>query len=117
MKKHIATLFAATAFISAPLFVVATEPTKHADQHSAKPASTASQPEMIKGEVKKVDRDAKKITLKHGDIKSMDMPGMTMVFLVKDAKMLENVKAGDKVIFSVEQTKSGYAVTHIEPAK
>ncbi len=79
--------------------------------------SATAKPEMVAAEVKKVDMDAKKITLKHGEIKSLDMTPMTMVFQVKDVKLIENIKAGDKVKFSAEQTKSGYAVTSIEVAK
>ncbi|MFN7474038.1 MAG: copper-binding protein [Burkholderiales bacterium] len=83
----------------------------------AEEKSATAKPEMVAAEVKKVDMDAKKITLKHGEIKSLDMTPMTMVFQVKDVKLIENLKAGDKVKFSAEQTKSGYAVTSIEVAK
>jgi Cu(I)/Ag(I) efflux system periplasmic protein CusF len=68
-------------------------------------------------EVKKIDKDAKKITLKHEEIKSLDMPPMTMVFQVKDNAMVEGLKPGDKVKFRAEKTKSGYAVSTIEIAK
>ena len=51
---------------------------------------------LIDGEVRKVDRDARKITLRHGEIKKLDMPAMSMVFRVKDADMLDKVKPGDK---------------------
>ncbi len=77
-------------------------------------ADTAS---MSEGEVRKVDKDAKKITLKHGEIKNLEMPAMTMVFQVKDVALLEKVKAGDKVKFKAEKAASGYAVTEIEVAK
>jgi Cu(I)/Ag(I) efflux system protein CusF len=72
---------------------------------------------MTEAEVRKVDVDAKKITLKHGPIKNLDMPGMTMVFQVKDAAMLDKVKAGDKVRFSAEQQQGTLVVTAIEAAK
>jgi Cu/Ag efflux protein CusF len=72
---------------------------------------------MTDGEVRKVDKDAKKITLKHGEIKNLDMPPMTMVFQVKDAALLDKVKAGDKVKFKAEKAGSGIAVTAIEVAK
>jgi Cu/Ag efflux protein CusF len=73
--------------------------------------------DMADGEVRKVDRDAKKITLKHGEIKNLDMPPMTMVFQVKDAAMLEAVKAGDKVRFSADKVGGAYTLTSIEKAK
>jgi Cu(I)/Ag(I) efflux system protein CusF len=69
---------------------------------------------LAEGEVRKVDKDAKKITLKHGPIPSLDMPAMTMVFQVKDPGMLEKVKAGDKVKFSAEKVGGAYTVTRIE---
>ena len=72
---------------------------------------------MSDGEVRKVDKENKKITLKHGVIKNLDMPGMTMVFGVKDAAMLDKVKTGDKVKFKAEQTGTAIVVTDIQPAK
>jgi Cu(I)/Ag(I) efflux system periplasmic protein CusF len=72
---------------------------------------------MVDGEVRKVDKDAKKITIKHGPISNLGMPPMTMVFQVTDAAMLDQVKAGDKVRFSADKVGSAYTVTKIEPAK
>lgn len=69
------------------------------------------------GEVRKVDKDARKITLKHGPLQSLDMPAMTMVFRVKDAAMLEQLKPGDKVQFTAEQQGGALTVTKIVPAK
>lgn len=72
---------------------------------------------MADGEVRKIDLSAKKITLKHGEIKNLDMPPMTMVFQVKDSAMLEKVKVGDKVQFTVENANGAMTVLTIEPAK
>lgn len=72
---------------------------------------------MTDGEVRKVDKEAKKITLKHGEIKNLEMPAMTMVFQVKDGTLLDKVKAGDKVKFRAERVGGGYTVTVIEVAK
>ena len=72
---------------------------------------------MTEGEVRKIDKEAKKITLKHGDIKNLDMPGMTMVFQVKEAALLDKVKAGDKVMFTAEKADGAIVVTAIEAAK
>ena len=69
------------------------------------------------GEIRKIDRDAKKITIKHGSIPGIDMPPMTMVFQVKDAALLDQVKTGDKVRFEAEKAGSAYVVTRIEAAK
>src|SRR5687767_8053404 len=69
---------------------------------------------MAEGEVRKVDKDAKKITIKHGPLQKLDMPAMTMVFQVKDPALLEKVKVGDKIRFDAEKVGGGFVVTKIE---
>ena len=73
--------------------------------------------DMADGEIRKVDMDNKKITIKHGEIKNLDMPGMTMVFQVKDPAMLTAAKTGDKVRFKAEKSGGAIVVTEIQPAK
>ena len=73
--------------------------------------------EMSGGEVKKIDKETQKITLKHGPIKNLDMPGMTMVFKVVDASLLDKVKAGDQVKFTAEDRGGALVVTAIEAVK
>ena len=80
---------------------------------TAKPGAAA----LVDGEVRKVDKDAKKITIRHGPIQNLDMPPMTMVFQVKDAQMLEQVKPGDKVRFEAQKLGGAFTVTRIEAAK
>lgn len=72
---------------------------------------------MTDGEVRKIDKENKKITLKHGEIKNLEMPSMTMVFQVKDPAMLDTVKPGDKVMFKAEKAGGALVVTEIQPAK
>ncbi len=72
---------------------------------------------LTDGEIRKVDKDAKKITIKHGEIKNLEMPPMTMVFQVKDPALLDKAKPGDKVKFSAEKVGGQYVVTAIEPGK
>jgi Cu/Ag efflux protein CusF len=69
------------------------------------------------GEVRKVDKANGKLTMKHGEIKNLDMPPMTMVFTVKDKALLKDVKAGDKVRFSAESVDGQLVVTEIEAQK
>jgi len=69
--------------------------------------------EMSSGEIRKIDKDTKKITIKHGEIKNLDMPGMTMVFQIKDPAMLDKVKPGDKVKFTAERNGGAIVVTEI----
>ena len=80
--------------------------------------SALAQGAAIDGEVKKIDQDAGKITLKHGPAKSlgMDEP-MTMVYRVKDPAMLKQVKVGDKISFEAESADAGYTVTKLQKAK
>jgi Cu/Ag efflux protein CusF len=72
---------------------------------------------MSDGEIRKVDKVAGKLTIKHGELKNLSMPAMTMVFRVKDPSMLDKVKPGDKVRFVAEQVGGALTVTAIEPAK
>ena len=69
------------------------------------------------GEVRKVDKEAKKITIRHGPIKNLDMPAMTMAFPVKETALLEQVKAGDAVRFRAEQVGGAVTLTRIEKAQ
>ena len=72
---------------------------------------------MTDGEVRKIDKENLKITLKHRDIKSLDMPAMTMVFKVKDAAMLDKVLVGNAVRFMAEKADGAFVVTAIEAVK
>ncbi|SDN94321.1 copper-binding protein [Polaromonas sp. JS666] len=83
----------------------------------AKKEATTPSAEMADGEIRKVDKEAKKITIKHGEIKNLEMPGMTMVFQVKDAAMLDAVKAGDKIRFRAESAGGAIVVTEIQPTQ
>lgn len=73
-------------------------------------------PSMTDGEVKKVDPEMGKITIKHGHIMHMDMPGMTMVFTAKDKALLANLKPGNKIRFMVVNEGGKMVVTDIQPA-
>ena len=80
--------------------------------------SAYAQATMTEGEVRKVDKPRGKITLKHGEIKNLDMPPMTMVFGVKDKALLDRVKKGDKVKFTADKNKAGdLIVTALEAQK
>lgn len=81
--------------------------TSAAFAQAALPASEA--------EVRKIDKDAGKITLKHGEIKNLDMPPMSMVFQVKDNTLLNKVKTGDKVSFTADKIDGRYTVLTLEP--
>ena len=84
--------------------------------------STASAPAAAtdaatEGEVKKVDKEAGKITIKHGALKNLDMPPMTMVFRAMDPAMLSQVKVGDKITFVAEKVNGQFTATQVEVKK
>jgi Cu/Ag efflux protein CusF len=81
------------------------------------PSSSPANTPMSEGEVRKVDKEAGKVTLRHGPLVNLDMPPMTMVFRVSDPKLLDTLKDGDKVRFNVERVNGGFTVTKIEHAK
>lgn len=85
----------------------------------AQPAApaTAAASVMSDGVVRKIDTSNNKITLKHGPIVNLDMPGMTMVFRVQSPDLLKNIKEGDAVKFHVERVNGAMTVTAIQPAK
>jgi Cu/Ag efflux protein CusF len=72
---------------------------------------------LAEGEVRRVDKAGGKISLKHGEIKNLDMPPMSMVFQVSDKALLDKVKVGDKVNFTASQVNGDYTVMSIEPRK
>ena len=86
---------------------------------SAATTSPAASPaaEMADGEVRKIDKENQKLTIKHGPLKNLDMPGMTMVFQVQDPTMLDKVQTGDKVRFLAEKLDGKFTVTTIEAAR
>ncbi len=71
-------------------------------------AQAALQP--TDAEVRKIDRDSGRITLKHGEIKNLDMPPMTMVFQAQDKAALDKFKVGDKVRFTADKVNGTYTV-------
>ena len=73
--------------------------------------------DMTDGEVRKVDKEGGKLTLKHANIKSLDMPAMTMVFTVKDKAMLDKLKAGDKIKFKAINDAGKFTVTEMQMAQ
>ena len=68
------------------------------------------------GEVRKINKEAQKITLKHGPLVNLDMPPMTMVFGVSDPSLLDTVSVGDMVQFVAEKINGGYVVTTLRKA-
>ena len=91
-----------------------TAPASAAD-HSAHHAAAGTP--TTDGEVRRIDKEQGKVTLKHGPIANLEMPGMTMVFKVSDPKLLDAIKEGDKVKFSADKVNGAITVTAIEPVR
>lgn len=106
--KQVSILAAVLALGAVSQVVKADPPPVEPSRTTADRLVLAQADAMTDGEVRKVDKDAKKITIKHGEIKNLGMPPMTMVFQVKDPALLDQVKPGDKVRF--EATDSGGAM-------
>ena len=87
------------------------------DRSTHHPATLAQSAALSEGEVRKVDRAANKVTLKHGPIPNIDMPAMTMVFQVKDPAILAKLRVGDKVKFEAQNLGGALTVTRIEAAR
>ena len=103
--------------IAATLLTVALlSPAARAASHGtpAQASAPAASADMTDAEVRKVDREAGKLTLKHGDIKSLDMPAMTMVFQVRDKAMLEKLQPGTRIQFKAAKEGGKFVVTELK---
>ena len=80
-------------------------------------AAAVAQADLTDGEVRKIDKDGGKLTLRHGEIRNLDMPPMTMVFTVKDKALLDKLQPGDKVKFRAVAEGGQIVVTQIETGK
>ncbi len=101
--------------LAGPTFAQTPSPDHHGHaQTPAAPAATAA--DLTDGEVRRIDAAASKLTIKHGEIKHLDMPPMTMVFTAAEPGLLNNLKVGDKIRFVVEQQQGKLIVTRIVPA-
>jgi len=109
--KH--SLIAAAVGIAGALGLVPAQ----AQPAPAKAAQASAASDLTDAEVRKVDKENKKVTLRHGAIKSLDMPPMTMVFQVSDPAMLDKLQPGDKIRFKVINDAGRLTVTEMQPAK
>lgn len=112
---HAAGLLAAVAIgVSFATTAVAQSADGHAAHHAAQAAQQPWTAAPSEGEVRKVDRDRRTILLKHGAIANLQMPPMTMMFIVRDAAMLDGVRPGDKVRFAAENVAGELSITRLE---
>jgi Cu(I)/Ag(I) efflux system periplasmic protein CusF len=110
-----------TLALAAMLATAITAPSYAQQQAADNSAQTTAQAQaevaLADGEIRKVNPETKKLTIRHGPLVKLGMPPMTMVFRVKDPAMLNTLNRGDKIKFSAEKINGAYTVTHIEPAR
>lgn len=111
--KFTATLAILAACLSGASALAASDHAGHgaADGHMLAQADAP----LTEGTIRKVDKAAGKVTIKHGEIKNLGMPPMTMVFRVKDAAWLDQMKAGDNIRFLVDRVDGAFTVMRYEP--
>lgn len=116
MTRH--SILIATLMLGAGLAFQASADDKHHPQSAATPVAAAtSTAALADGEVRKVDKAAGKVTLKHGPILNLDMPPMTMAYPVKDKAMLDGLKPGDKIKFEAKDIGGTFTLMRSERVK
>lgn len=95
----------------------ATTESADASHSTASGQTSASAASMSEGEIRKIDKEAGKVTIKHGPLTNLDMPAMTMIFRVKDSAMLDQVKVGDKISFVADKVGGQFTVMQVDVQK
>lgn len=115
MKNTMSTLLATLAIVASSTAFAADDHAMHAAGHAGKEKAAdmnmQANADMTQGEIKKIDSKNGKVTLKHGEIKNLQMPPMTLVFTAKDKAQLDGLSKGDNVMFSVDKDMN---LTHIQ---
>ena len=89
----------------------------HAGHAMASPSAASAEMQMIDAQVKKVDKAAGKVTLSHGPLTNLNMPAMTMVFRVKEAAWLEQMRADGKIRFVADSINGTLTIVRFEAPK
>jgi Cu/Ag efflux protein CusF len=104
--------------LGAGLALQASAEDRHHPQTETTPDAVAvSNAELAEGEVRKIDKAAGKITIKHGSVRNLDMPPMTMVYRVNDKAMLDQLKPGDKIAFESSDIGGAFTLMRFEKVK
>ncbi len=120
--KHLSSLLISAACVmaalhAAPSLAQSASAVASSGSSAGVSASAATATQLVAGEIRKIDPDTGKITIKHGEIKNLDMPAMTMVFQTKDKVMLAKLKANDKIKFKASNENGKMTASEIEPDK
>ncbi|MFC7299654.1 copper-binding protein [Herminiimonas aquatilis] len=109
-KTILAVFLAGSATIAShAAYASASNPMQITD--AAKPAATLSD-----GEVRRINKEGGKVTIKHGPLDNLDMPGMTMIFRVQDPAMLDQIREGDKIKFVADKVDGVFVVKELHIA-
>jgi Cu/Ag efflux protein CusF len=102
------------AFIFGLLFIGIAGP--GLSQNAGPAVTVAADDGYADGEIRRIDRESLKITIRHGELRHLNMPPMTMVFQVRDPTLLDRARPGDRVRFRAEEEAGQFFVTDILPA-
>jgi Cu(I)/Ag(I) efflux system protein CusF len=76
--------------------------------------ASAAQAQWANGEIRRIDAQNLRLTIKHGEIKALDMPPMTMVFYVKDPVLLQGLAVQDTIEFQASLEGTKYYLTEVK---
>lgn len=108
------TTFALLVTFAPPAAAQATAGHDHGHAAAAPSAPATTELPWTDAEVRRIDTAAGKISLRHGEIKNLDMPPMTMVFQVRDPASLAPLAVGDQVRFTADKLLGAYTVLQIQ---
>lgn len=105
-------LFAAA--VALPLAGTPAWAANHEHGHGHATSTPAAASDVATGEVRRVDKEAGKVTIRHEPLPNLEMPAMTMVFQVADPALLDRVKQGDTIRFRVAKVNGAFTVMGLE---
>jgi Cu(I)/Ag(I) efflux system protein CusF len=107
------------AILMAPMLAFSHGDDMHADDAQNQPATSANpaMTSMSEGEIRKINLETGKVTIKHGPLQNLDMQGMTMLFRLQDPAMLDQIKEGDKIKFVADKIDGVFVVTKLQVEK
>ena len=111
---NIRTLLTTAALLCAAFALPAQAQHAGHDMHDMK-SMPATPAELSSGEVRAIDLKTRKLTIKHGELKNLGMPAMTMVFVIKEGVAVPaGLKQGDAIRFRAEEVGGVLTVTLIQ---
>lgn len=107
------------AMLMAPMLVFSQGDDMHLDhaQDQAAQASTSATAAMSEGEIRRINKETGKVTIKHGLLQNLNMPGMTMLFSLQDPAMMDQIKEGDKIKFVADKVDGSFVVKSLQVEK